>query len=110
LSYRSAFDKNTEVADVGYYKVQLSDYDITAELTSTTRCGFQRYTYSGEANSRVMIDLKIPAEYSYDILDSKITKVSNRRIEGYSKQQSKGVWSKESDQDYIVYFVVEFDQ
>lgn len=110
LSYRSAFDKNTEVADVGYYKVQLSDYDITAELTSTTRCGFQRYTYPREANSRVMIDLKIPAEYGYDILDSKITKVSNRRIEGYSKQHSKGVWSKESDQDYVVYFVVEFDQ
>ncbi|MEC3878151.1 GH92 family glycosyl hydrolase [Parapedobacter sp. 10938] len=108
--YRSSFDKSTEVTDVGYYKVELSDYNIRAELTSTTRCGFQRYTYPGEKDSRVMIDLKIPAEYRYDILDSRITRVSPRRIEGYSKQQSKNVWSKDSNQDYIIYFVIEFDQ
>ena len=110
LSYRSAFDKRSEIADVGYYKVQLTDYDITAELTATTRCGFQRYTYDNTAHGRVMIDLQIPAEYRYDILDSRITKISDRRIEGFSKQQSKGVWSKESDQDYVIYFVLEFDR
>ncbi|MFC3199156.1 GH92 family glycosyl hydrolase [Parapedobacter deserti] len=109
-AYRSSFDKSTEVADVGYYKVELSDYGIQAELTATTRCGFQRYTYPGGTDSRVMIDLKIPAEYRYDVLDSRITKVSSRRIEGYSKQQTKRVWSKDSDQDYIVFFVIEFDQ
>lgn len=108
--YRSSFDKSTEVTDVGYYKVELSDYNIRAELTSTTRCGFQRYTYPGAQDSRVMIDLKIPAEYRYDILDSRITRVSRRRIEGYSKQQTKNVWSKDSNQDYIIYFVIEFDQ
>lgn len=110
LSYRSAFDKQSEVADVGYYKVHLTDYDITAELTATDRCGFQRYTFPRREDSRVMIDLKIPAEYHYDILNAQITKIGKRRIEGYSKQQSKGVWSKESDQDYIVYFVLEFDR
>src|SRR5690606_23968040 len=83
---------------------------ITAELTATTRCGFQRYTYDNTAHGRVMIDLQIPAEYRYDILDSRITKISDRRIEGFSKQQSKGVWSKESDQDYVIYFVLEFDR
>ena len=109
-SYRSSFDKASEVSDVGYYKVELSDYGIQAELTSTTRCGFQRYTYPKGTDSRVMIDLKIPAEYQYDILESKITRVSNRRIEGYSKQQTKGVWSQDSNQDYIIYFVIEFDR
>ncbi|WP_140939620.1 GH92 family glycosyl hydrolase [Sphingobacterium lumbrici] len=108
--YRSSFDKASEVSDVGYYKVELTDYGIQAELTSTTRCGFQRYTYPKGTDSRVMIDLKIPAEYNYDILDSKITRISNRRIEGFSKQQTRHVWSQDSDQDYIIFFVIEFDQ
>lgn len=109
-SYRSTFDKESEVADVGYYKVDLSDYNIQAELTSTTRAGFQRYTYPAGTDSRIMIDLMIPAEYRYDILESKIRQVNSRRIEGYSKQQSKGVWSTDADQDYIIYFVIEFDR
>lgn len=109
-AYRSSFDKASEVSDVGYYHVELTDYGIRAELTSTTRCGFQRYTYPKGTDSRVMIDLKIPAEYRYEVLDSRITRVSGRRIEGYSKQQTKNVWSKDSDQDYTVFFVIEFDQ
>lgn len=110
LSYRSAFDKATEEASVGYYKVQLTDYNIQAELTASTRCSFQRYTYPAATDSRIMIDLKIPSEYGFDILDAKITKVDNRKIEGYSKQQSKNIWSHDSDQDYTIYFVIEFDQ
>src|SRR5690606_7502077 len=109
-AYRSSIDKSSEVAKVGYYKVDLADYGIQAELTSTTRCGFQRYTYPQRTDSRVMIDLKIPAEYRYEVLDSRITRVSSRRIEGYSIQQTKNVWSKDSDQDYTIFFVIEFDQ
>lgn len=110
LSYRSSFDKEGEKTKVGYYKADLTDYNIKAELTSTTRCGFQRYSYPAGTDSRVMIDLKIPAEYRYDILEARINQVSDRRIEGYSKQQSKRVWSADADQDYIIYFVIEFDQ
>ncbi len=43
--YRSRINKETEEAPIGYYKVDLTDYDIKAELTATTRCGFQRYTF-----------------------------------------------------------------
>lgn len=110
ISYRSSFDKQTEEAKVGYYKADLTDYNITAELTSTTHCGFQRYSYPTGTDSRVMIDLKIPAEYRYNILNAQIKQVSNRRIEGYSKQQSKGVWSTDADQEYTLYFVIEFDR
>ena len=110
LSYRSSFDKQGEEAKVGYYKADLTDYNIQAELTSTTRCGFQRYTYPAGTDSRVMIDLQIPAEYRYNILEAKINRVSDRRIEGYSKQQSKRVWSSDADQEYIIYFVIEFDR
>lgn len=109
-AYRSAIDKSSESAGVGYYKIHLTDYDILAELTATTRCGFQRYTYPAGEDSRVMIDLKIPAEYGFDILDAQVKQVGKRRIEGYSVQRSDNIWSYDGNQDYTLYFVIEFDQ
>ncbi len=108
--YRSNIDKATEIAALGYYKVELTNYDITAELTATTRASFQRYTYHKGNTGRIMIDLKIPTEYDYDLKAIEIKKVSDFRIEGYSKQISKNVWSGGVDQEYIVHFVIEFDQ
>ncbi|MDR0422349.1 MAG: GH92 family glycosyl hydrolase [Proteiniphilum sp.] len=109
-AYRSRIDKRSEEAKIGYYKVTLTDYDITAELTSTTRCSFQRYRYPPRSDSRIMIDLKIPAEYKFDIPEARITRTGPRRIEGYSKQQSRNVWSTDAGQDYTLHFVMEFDR
>lgn len=108
--YRSKINKKTEEAPLGYYKVDLLDYGITAELTSLTRSSFQRYTYHEGDTGRVMIDLKIPAEYAYSLEEVEIRKVGDNRIEGFSKQISKNTWSGNIDQDYIVHFVIEFDQ
>ena len=47
-------------------KRSLTDYEIIAELTATTRGGFQRYTFPKEKEgSRILIDLQNPAEYAY---------------------------------------------
>ena len=109
--YRSRIDKASEQAPLGYYSVLLSDYGIKAELTATTRCGFQRYTFpKGRTDSRVMIDLQIPSEYTYDLEEIEIRKVSDHRIEGFSKQHSPDTWSGGVSQDYTVHFVVEFDR
>jgi len=108
--YRSKIDKSTEEAPLGYYKVMLTDYNIKAELTATTRCGFQRYTYPKAENSRVMIDLQIPAEYTYQLKDVSLKKVSDYRIEGFTRQFTPNAWSGDVNQDYKVHFVIEFDQ
>ncbi|ATP56944.1 hypothetical protein CPT03_10855 [Pedobacter ginsengisoli] len=108
--YRSQIDKSTEEAPLGYYKVMLTDYNIKAELTATTRCGFQRYTYPKAANSRVMIDLQIPAEYAYQLKDVTLRKVSNYRLEGVTRQFTPNAWSGDVNQDYKIHFVIEFDQ
>ena len=108
--YRSAIDKSREVCKLGYYKVHLTDYNILAELTSTTRCGFQRYTYPDGEKGRVMIDLAIPCEYPYILESCEINKVSSRRIEGVAQQLIPRVWSDDADQHYTLYFVVEFDR
>lgn len=109
--YRSRIDKTIEEAPLGYYKVKLTDYNIQAELTATTHCGFQRYTFPKDRDSsRVLVDLHIPTEYDYLLEDLDIRKVSDTRIEGYSHQLSKNVWSHDADQEYTIHFVIEFDQ
>lgn len=107
--YRSRIDKSTEEAPLGYYKVILTDYNIKAELTATTRASFQRYTYPKATDSRVMIDLLTPAEDKYLLPEVNLRKVSDYRIEGISKQVSPDVWHGIPN-DYIVHFVIEFDQ
>src|SRR3546814_18688656 len=57
-----------------------------------------------------MIDLRVPAEYGYQIRDFRISRVSDYRIEGYSHQLSRNVWSGGINQDYIVHFVIEFNR
>ena len=109
--YRSRLNKETEEAPIGYYKAELTDYDITAELTATTRGGFQRYTFPKEIEgSRILIDLQNPAEYNYKLEEVHIEKVSDTRVEGFSKQLSPNTWSGGISQEYIVHFVAEFDQ
>ncbi|KOH42907.1 GH92 family glycosyl hydrolase [Sunxiuqinia dokdonensis] len=109
--YRSRIDKSTEIAPLGYYRVQLTDYDIQAELTSTTRCGFQRYTFPKDRDgSRVLLDLVIPSEYKYNLLDAWIKQTGEKTVEGYSHQLSPNTWSGGISQEYTIYFVVEFDQ
>jgi len=108
--YRSKTNKETEEAPLGYYKVELTDYNILAELTSTNRCGFQRYTFpENSQDSRVLIDLFIPAEYPYLIKEAYLNKVDDYTIEGYSKQSSPYTWGF-TKQEYIVNFVIQFDR
>ena len=97
--YRSRFRHDTETAVPGYYAVTLDDYDIRAELTSTARAGFQRYTFPKAAKARILLDLEFPTEYGFQVLDAKITKVSDTEIEGYARQRSTG-WNH-----YTVHFV-----
>ena len=109
--YRSRFNKETEKAPIGYYYADLTDYDIDAELTATTRCGFHRYTFPKDrAGSRVLIDLQSPAEYGYHLEGVALRKVSDFRVEGFSRQLSPNTWSGGISQAYTVHFVVDFDQ
>lgn len=55
--YRSRFSHSNETALPGYYSVFLDDYGIRAELTSTTRTAFQRYTFPEADTARIVIDL-----------------------------------------------------
>jgi len=102
--YHSRIEKDTEKGSPGYYAVYLYDHDVRAEMSVTTRCGLQRYTFPEKKESRILIDLQFPAEYDFNVKDAKITKVTDTEIEGYAQSSSAGF------NDYKVCFVLQFDK
>ena len=77
----------------------LKDYNIRAELTSTRRAGFHRYTFPKSDNSRIILDLghQIGNNSSQELSELKIR--DNNTIEGV---KSSGFGK--------VYFVAEFSK
>src|ERR1700755_3332268 len=55
--YRSPFSHANEVSEANYYKVKLDAYNITAELTTSTRVGFHQYTFPKSDNAHIVFDL-----------------------------------------------------
>ncbi|MEN7550780.1 GH92 family glycosyl hydrolase [Rapidithrix thailandica] len=107
--YHSRILKETEKAFPGYYSVHLYDHEVTAEMTATTRCGFQKYTFPKKKESRILVDLLFPTEwdYGFKVNDATITKVSDTEIEGYARCIS-GPWS--SWNEYTLHFVLQFSK
>ncbi len=63
--YHSRFSHKTEKAEPGYYKVELDDYKIKAELTASERVGFHQYTFPKSDSSHIILDL-ISNIYNYE--------------------------------------------
>jgi len=60
--YKSAYSHKNESAHPGYYQVYLQRYGINAELTSTLRCGFHKYTFKPGATKELVADLALSNE------------------------------------------------
>src|SRR5690606_22506962 len=54
--YGSSYTHDDEIVKPGYHKVVLKDYGIKAELSTTTRVGFHRYTFPASQNSHILFD------------------------------------------------------
>ncbi|MBU2651346.1 MAG: GH92 family glycosyl hydrolase [Bacteroidetes bacterium] len=63
--YRSRFSHEQEGAEPNYYFADLLDYGIKAELTTSTRVGFHRYTFPGSKEAHIILDM-IHGIYNYD--------------------------------------------
>ena len=80
--YRSRFDKSTEQARAGYYRVLLKDYQVKAELTATQRVGFHRYTFPESRASHIIFDIGHRQGESGRIIDAEVVQVGQRAISG----------------------------
>lgn len=56
-NYASSFRHTNESARPGYYQVYLERYGVNAELTSTLRCAFHKYTFSHPKDKKLIVDL-----------------------------------------------------
>jgi putative alpha-1,2-mannosidase len=83
VGYRSRFDRKDEVASPGYYSVLLKDYGIKAELTSTKRVAFHRYTFPASTESHVIFDIGHKQGEGGEVKDAKVYLTADGRVEGY---------------------------
>lgn len=106
--YRSGFDKSSEKAMPGYYKVFLKDYGIKAELTATKRVGFQRYTFPAGKPSYIILDVGNRQGESGKVLDAMVKKRNDHEIEGYVVTYPEYVRQNDSSNHVAMYFVARF--
>jgi predicted alpha-1,2-mannosidase len=81
--YRSRFDRKTEVAEPGYYRVVLDDYKVTAELTATERTGFHKYTFPRGEDSRIILDIGNKQGESGEVTDASVRMIDDTHFEGF---------------------------
>jgi predicted alpha-1,2-mannosidase len=102
--YRSAFSHNNEISEANYYKVKLDDYNITAELTTSTRVGFHQYTFPATDSAHIVLDMTAGI-YNYPDKNvwTCIRVVNDTLIEGY--RQTSG-WAR----NRVLYFAMTFSK
>ena len=94
--YGSRYSHETEEAHPAYYKVRLERYRVTAELTSTLRAAFHKYTFDDNADISMLINLPR----------------SNEKVKNWGLHQngSKSVSGYQETGKNTVYFWIETNQ
>ena len=91
-NYCSWFSHEREEAHPGYYSVYLERYKVLAELTTTLRCGYHRYTFRANDERRVLVD---------------ITRSNNEPRKWEVKQSGKNTFEGFQDGEGRIYFYAE---
>jgi predicted alpha-1,2-mannosidase len=102
--------RTDEVNHVGYYAAKLTRYDVKAELTSSRRVGFHRYTFSASQQSHLTINVAHaldlgPGSESQHFLGGEVHVISNHEAEGVTRVT--GGWNKGGE--YKVYYYITLD-
>lgn len=106
-AYKSAFSKMQEQASPGYYSVQLSNFDVKAEMTATEHTAIHRYTFQGKEKPQLLIDFQsglVGSEkqlFSH-VLDAKVNLENPTTVSGYTRTK---VWL-----DRTYYYTIEFSK
>jgi predicted alpha-1,2-mannosidase len=99
-----------EVNHPGYYAAMLTQYHVRAELTSTRRIGFHRYTFPAFRESHLTINIdhclnKGSDSESQRFLGGQVHVLSDHEAEGVGRYA--GGWNKGGE--YRVYFYIVLD-
>ena len=95
-SYRSLFRHTEEEAHPGYYRVLLDRYHVMAELTTTLRCGYHRYTFRRGDTRAILIDIarsnNMPRQWE-------LKQASDRCFEGFQDGEGRIYFHAELSED-----------
>ena len=97
-SRASWFSHKSETAKPYYYKVYLSEYDVTTEIAPTERCAFFRFTFPETDKAYVIVD-------AFDRGSCVRIIPEKNRIVGYTTRNSGGV-----PDNFRNWFIIEFDK
>jgi predicted alpha-1,2-mannosidase len=98
----SRFTHQLEKASPGYYQVTLQNFNIKAELTTSLRCGFHRYTFPRSVNSVIRIDLGFAINWDSPT-DCYLKKLNDSTYTGWRKSTG---WAK----DQWVFFAIQLNK
>ena len=104
-------DRGKETATAGYFSAELSESNILAELTSTSKTGIHRYTFNKAGQTGILIDAgsilgkNACCNEDQKLLGSEIEILSNTEIAGYNRVS--GGWN--IGEPFTVYFYAQFN-
>ena len=102
LPYKSRYSHSNESATPGYYQVYLENPKVNAEVTSTLRTGYHRYTFDKNEEQSLVMDLGFKINWDKP-METSIVVENDNTISGY--RHSRG-WAKNQK----VFFVAEFSK
>ena len=102
--------RTDEVNHVGYYAARLTRYNVNAELTSSRRVGFHRYTFPASQQAHIVIDIAHALSLGTDwqaqkFLGAEIHLTSNHEAQGVAR--FTGGWNRGGE--YKVYYSLVLD-
>lgn len=102
--FRSRFSHEHEHAEPNYYSVLLEDHGIKAELTTSLRTGFHRYTFPEKEEAHIILDL-MSGIYNYEAKNvwTVVRVLNDSTVTGY--RQTNG-WARTR----TVYFSMTFSK
>ncbi|RLD22442.1 MAG: glycoside hydrolase family 92 protein, partial [Bacteroidetes bacterium] len=104
--WKSAFSHDSEIAQPGYYRVFLEDYNIWVEQTTTPRVSMYRFRYTEDSETNILTNL---GGYlgSTTMADAEVQRVSSTEFEG-SFNSAGRLWG--GPNNIKVFFVIKFDK
>lgn len=98
-----AYDKSSEKAGPGYYRVSFANPSIQAELTATNGTGWQKFTFREGGNCWIMVDLSA----SFEPLEKEEHRISGNTVEGSVQAPTN---CKNDNGLYKFWYSLEMDQ
>lgn len=100
--YLAKYKHEDETVKPGYYAVNIDRYKVKAELTTTCRVGYHRYSFQPNADGHIIVNLVRGIGWDAPV-EGNLQQVNDTLVVGY--RLSKG-WAK----DQRIYFAASFSK